>query len=260
MWPYLESLFRDVGVVELRHQDGDKWTSGYFDDLEKLLAVARKLSHEGNLFTSLNTPKFRPATNQMNGRALKNEDVLRHARLFFDFDAVRPKDTSSTEAELCEAIAAASNAEKFFTALNWPRPARAVSGNGAHLQYRVALPNDETTTELLRTIYSGLKSDLATDRVLFDSTVRNAARICVLYGSTKRKGLPTEDRPHRQSQIEIPNPWRQVTRKQIESLAKYYTRKKIKIVLPVPTRGSFVAGNGDYKSLDAVAWFRSHGI
>lgn len=190
---YLETQFKDLGIVELRHQDGDRWTSGYFDDPEKLQAEALKRSEQGNLFTSLNTPKFRPATNRMNGKALKNVEVLRHNRMLCDFDVVRPKNTSSTEAELCDALAVANDAEKFFSALSWPRPARAVSGNGAHLLYRVALRNDEKTSELLRTIYLGLKSDLSSDSVLFDATVRNPARIAPLYGTVKRKGISTED-------------------------------------------------------------------
>ena len=51
---YLSHLFRDLGVVELRHQIGHRWQAGLFDDLDKLLPVARSLARQGNLFTSLN--------------------------------------------------------------------------------------------------------------------------------------------------------------------------------------------------------------
>jgi len=259
MRKYLDSQFRDTGIVELRHQVADRWTSGLFDDPQNLLREAMRRSEQGNLFTSLNTLKLMPVKNQMGTRALKNDDVLRYARLFFDFDPKREKNTPSTESELCDALEAADEAENFFTALGWPKPARAVSGNGAHLQYRVALPNNDETTESLGAIYSGLKTDLSTNGVDFDATVRNPARICCLYGAIKRKGVATEARPHRQSQIEIPNPWKQVTRKQIGALAKGYTRKAVRISIPATTSGPFISGRGDYKTLNAVAWFRSHG-
>ena len=259
MLMYLESLFNDCGIVELRHEVAGRWTSGLFNGPEKLLTEALRRSQQGNLYTSLNPIKLRAVNNDMGTSAICNNDVLRYARLFFDFDVVRPKDTSSTESELCAALEAADQAEKMFTALGWPRPARAISGNGAHLQYRIALPNTETTAELLRTIYAGLKRDLVTASVQFDTTVRNPGRICCLYGSTKRKGQSTKDRPHRVSQIEIPKPWKQVHRRQLEALGRYYSQQQ-KIVVPTPSvGGSFISGAGDYKSLDAVAWFRAHG-
>ena len=257
MREYLETLFQELGVVELRHQIGQRWESGLFDDPGKLLTEAQRRSGQGNLFTTLNPVKFRAVKNLMGTQAVADADVLRYARLFFDFDPIRQKDTSSTEAELCNAIAAADEAEQVFTALGFPAPARAVSGNGAHLQYRIALPNDAKIRNLLLTAYTGSKRDLSTGRVGFDSKVRNPSRICCLYGTIKRKGQPTDERPHRQSHIDIPQDWKQVSRKSLEGLAQFYARRHK--THSSPSSEPFTGGAGDYSTLDVVGWFNAHG-
>lgn len=256
---YLDRLFADNRLVELRHQVGRRWQSGLFDDPDALLAAARRLAGTGNLFTSLNPISPRTVRNRMGSDPITNGDVVRYARLFFDFDPVRPTDTASTDEELCNALASADGAERIFTACGFPAPARAVSGNGAHLLYRTALPNDDMTRELLRTVYTGLKRDFDTDLVKFDPAVRNPGRIGPLYGSIKRKGQPTADRPHRQSQIWLPEPWKQVSPRTLEALAGFY-RRQAPATSPTTHAPSALGwrGAGDYRSLDVVTWFAAH--
>jgi hypothetical protein len=139
-----------------------------------------------------------------------------------------------------------------------------MSGNGWHLHYRTALPNVDATGEMLRSIYGGLAGELGDDVVGFDTTVRNAGRICALPGFTKRKGEPTERRPHRVARIWIPQEWRQVLPRQVEALASRYAPPKREAEearrRPQEGRtGDFTAGGmGDYGSLDVVSWFAAH--
>ncbi len=257
---YLDHLFADCGAVELRHQAGKRWTAGLFDDPAKLLATARSLARTGNLFTTLNPLKLRLAPNRMGTAPIRNDDVLRYSRLFFDFDPVRPTDCPSTHGELLSAKRAAHDALRTFHAMGFPPPAEALSGNGWHLVYRVALPNDPEVRELLTAVYSGLRKDFMTDVADFDISVRNPGRIGPLYGSVKRKGTATLTRPHRQSKIWLPREWRQVSRKSLEGLAQFYLEReqRAKAIIHRTPR-SAVNGAGDYHTLDVVAWFAAHG-
>jgi hypothetical protein len=190
--------------------------------------------------------------------------VTRFVRLFFDFDPVRPTGTSSTADELAEAEIRAKGLRDRLLALDWSLPAMAMSGNGWHLQYRTALPSTDETREQLAAIYAGLHREFSDDVVEFDRSVRNPARLCALYGSVKRKGPDTPDRPHRRSVIWIPSDWRQVHPRQVAALAGVYARQSSQ------TRSSSdgsaqdarsairISGQGNYATLDVVRWFAAH--
>lgn len=256
---YLRWLFRDAGVVELRHQLDGVWATSWHSELDSLRRRARELAGRGNLFTSLHRPDFADSPT----RPIRNEDVVRYTRLLFDFDPVRPKDTASTAEELAEAKTRAQGLVRTLSAHGWPLPALGMSGNGHHVQYRTALPNSDETRDIVRTVYAGLYRDHGDDVVAFDRTVRNPGRICALYGSIKRKGTPTRERPHRRSSILVPSDWRQVSQKQVEALAAYYARRHREEgpqTAHTPRSGDFIpGGTGDYRSLDVVAWTVAHG-
>jgi hypothetical protein len=254
---YLEHLFRDAGVVELRHQIAGRWETTWHAEAEDLFAMARAKREAGNLFTSLNHVSTIPPG------PVTNDAVDRYCRLLFDFDPEREKDTSSTDTEVADAKERALGLRRHLSAHGWPMPAIAMSGNGVHLQYRAALPNTDEVRTQLTAIYTGLHERFDDDVVRFDRTVRNPGRICTLYGSTKRKGQPTEDRPHRHSWILIPPDWRQVSAKQVERLANTYAKKPTEMQRVGRSEGAgatIAGGAGDYASLDVVGLFQAHGL
>ena len=73
-------------------------------------------------------------------RFLRDRDIERVSRLLIDFDPKR-KSSPSTPLQLDHARAAARKVEALLASLRWPDPARAESGNGIHLLYRVRIPN-----------------------------------------------------------------------------------------------------------------------
>ena len=215
---YLQWLVRDAGLVELCQIDRGL-DVGWYDRADHLLDDARVMAGSGNLFTTVNRldrdglSAYLADSRRANpNRKLRTPDdaVVRYCRLFFDFDPERPTDCSSTADELAEAEIRARALARRLAALGWPTPALAMSGNGWHLQYRTVLPNSREVREQLATIYSGLHLELSDCVVQFDRSVRNPARLCCLYGSVKRKGPNTPERPHRQSWAQIPTDWRQV--------------------------------------------------
>ncbi|MFB3106966.1 MAG: hypothetical protein ACE1ZA_18850 [Pseudomonadales bacterium] len=254
---YLQALFHDCGVVELRLL-GKRIRSGLFDSLDALAGAAFCL--DGNLYTTLNAPKPRVVSNRLgpDGRsALKDQDMAWIVRLPFDFDPVRPIDTPSTDEELKATYDTRGRLLAFLDAIGWPDPLMALSGNGYHLQYRLKLPANDETRQLLRGIYAGLAREFTTERARFDQSIHNPSRIFRLYGTLNRKGTATPDRPHRLTNCWVPDNWQIVTRAQLEDLGQRLAPPPRKCA---PVVRVAVNGQGDYRTLDVVAWFQSHGL
>jgi hypothetical protein len=101
----------------------------------------------------------------------------------------------------------------------WPLPLSADSGNGGHLLYRLALPNDEVSRQVLQRCLKALAERFSDDAVKVDTGTFNAARIWKLYGTFACKGDPLPDRPHRLTRIlEAPAPL-VVPQAQLDALA-----------------------------------------
>jgi len=87
----------------------------------------------------------------------------------------------------------------------WERPILADSGNGAHLLYRIDLPNDQEALAFVTHALAELDRRYSDDVVKVDVTSANAARIWKAYGTVARKGDSIPGRPHRLSRIlEVP--------------------------------------------------------
>ncbi len=257
---YLTRLLEDSGIVELRHQIGDRWESGLFDEMSALRLAIRERCRRGNLYTTMNRPHPRPAPNAFGCPALTDADIAEYRHLPFDFDPVRPIGVPSTDAELAAAIAARDRFVRAMLARDWPLPLSGMSGNGAHAVYRVKFPADADARQMLAVLYAGLRLEHSSASVLFDSTVRNPSRIWRLYGSRNRKGIATTERPHRKTSCTIPPIWQVVPVEQVLRLAESFAPQVVaerKGRDPV-MRGDFKPGAGDYSTLDAVAWFAAH--
>ena len=76
-----------------------------------------------------------------------------------------------------------------------------MSGNGYHLLYRIDLPVNDETKDLVRDCLTALSERFDSAEVKIDSINFNPSRICKLYGTLAQKGSNTVERPFRQSQI-----------------------------------------------------------
>jgi len=257
---YLTYALADAGTIEIRHNDGNRWTSGLFDDLFALRQAVIGLGQLGTLYTSLNAPGDASPSNCMTDRPLRDENIVRIVRIPFDFDPVRPRGVPSNDAELQAAVQQRNRLVAMLTALGWPMPALALSGNGAHAVFRCRITATPELREILTTLYRGLKADYSTSAVAFDSSVRNPARIWRCYGTLNRKGTPTTERPHRMATIVIPPRWDGLDPSLIERLAARFARRQI--VRPAPSAAAYrlALGTGDYRSLNVVEWFTTHGL
>jgi len=157
---------------------------------------------------------------------------------------------SSTEAEHEAAIARAREVFGQLHIEGWPEPLIADSGNGAHLLYRIALPNDAKSTELLKRCLQALALRFSDDLVNVDEKVFNAARIWKVYGTIACKGDNTAERPHRQAKLlQIPDELEVVSLDKLTALAD---------TAPKPSQRDARDSGGERFDLDR--WISDHGL
>lgn len=250
---YLAAAIRDAFRIELRSLLRSlPPTSEVFDNVDALLEAARGKG-DRNLYVTLNRPHADAVV------PFNDADISTIVRIPFDFDPPRPADTNSTDAELRGAENAALETANLLRGFGWPSPARGMSGNGHHLVYRCALPNDATTKALLKRLYEGLHDRCS----MFDLTVRNPSRIFRLYGTLNRKALHTRERPQRTATVWVPDRW--------DVVSPHALARAVDALAPAPPRVSQIQANpgrqgktcngaGDFQTLDIVRWFTAHGL
>jgi hypothetical protein len=181
--------------------------SGYFDDPD---AFASALAGVGGddaeaVYLTLNPVdpalKARAANRLLNGApaTTADADVLRLRHLLIDLDPVRPVGISATDPERDEGLAVRDAVRLYLrNEAGWPHPlAVTESGNGGGLIYRLDLPNDAASVELVAGVLDALSALFTTPRVKVDTTTGNASRITKVVGTIAAKGDDTPDRPWR---------------------------------------------------------------
>lgn len=205
-------IFAPRQVVEVRVPKAGQYgtISGFFDNGKDLAAACEELSGRfPGVYVTLNPLKpellersrNRLTYNADKGTLANDNDVACRRWLLVDADPVRKSDVSSTEAEKALAMDAARTVRAWLAARGWPEPIMADSGNGAHLLYRIDLPNDDGSKAMVHGVLKRLAAEFDTDCVKIDTKVANASRICKAYGTLSAKGEPTEERPHRMSAL-----------------------------------------------------------
>jgi hypothetical protein len=198
-------------VYELRAlRCGDQGTvSGYFDDAEKLAQAATELDGKGSVYVTLNpcVPGLlkrapnRVRRNVSGGETTSDSQVFCRYRLLVDFDPERPSGVCSTDAEKALAFEAAELMRDRLRADVADEPVLADSGNGYHLVYRIAWPNNDEAVDRVQRALQTIKTECQTPGVNVDTSVFNAARITRLYGTWNCKGANTLERPWRRSGV-----------------------------------------------------------
>jgi hypothetical protein len=252
-------------IVEVRALTDQFTHSGYFNDIDALVRSVEPLDADGSvhgIYVTLN--EVNPAllsrrANRIKMRLSKKDsttsdaDILRRRWLPVDIDPLRPSGVSSTDEEHGLALAKAEDVARWISGLGFPEPIRADSGNGAHLLYRIDLPNDESATSLVKSCLTTLDTLFSDDQVSVDTANFNASRIWKLYGTVSRKGDSTPERPHRRSRIILaPDLPGMATREQLETIvARLPTEQQAQQQPVTKDKG---------KSLNLRTWLSDHGI
>jgi Protein of unknown function (DUF3987) len=137
--------------------------------------------------------------------ATSDADILRRRWLFVDIDPKRPTGVSSTDAELANAVAVSDAIESALIVDGWPEPLRGMSGNGRYLLWRIDLPNDQESRDLIKSVLQSMEARFGNDGAEVDLLTFNASRNIKVLGTIARKGDElmgidgADDRPHRRS-------------------------------------------------------------
>lgn len=180
------------------------------DDLEAGVEAACSLS-DGQVYYSLNPIK--PRTTRAN-----KGNVVRRVRMLVDVDT-QPHDVSATDAEKAASLEVAMAAADYLTDLAWPAPVVIDSGNGWHLLYGIDLPNDGLSQQLVKAVLAHLADRFDGPAAKIGREVHDAPRIAKLPGTMARKGVSTDERPHRMCRVAYePETVELVTVEQLQSL------------------------------------------
>ncbi|MBI3694153.1 MAG: hypothetical protein HY238_04855, partial [Acidobacteria bacterium] len=257
-------LFQPSDVVEVRvPKAGRKRTiSGYYSDLDQLASAVVRLEANdwpGVYWTlnPVNPALLARANNKLKSFAevtTSDADVLSRRWLPIDLDPRRPSGISASDTEHEAALGLAQSIRRELLAEGWPEPIVADSGNGAHLLYRVDLPNDAEASDLIKRSLEALSARFSTEAVTVDVTTYNASRIFKAYCTTARKGDSTEERPHRLSRIlDVPAAVAVVPVDLLSKLAAQAPAKAAGRVLRMPQRQVF-------GSFDIEQFLGRHGV
>lgn len=218
-WPYIFGL---NGCVEFRVPGGQfargdyivrnsresATLLGWYDDVHSFKIDAGRL-REIYGYVTVNPVKpelIERGRNKLTlgkkGQGTKDSEIVCRRWIFVDIDPIRPTNTSSTVAELAEAV---SIRDRIFAAHPDIKAASiwGCSGNGVWILIRVPdYPNDDGHAELVAKVLASLAKEFDTAAAHIDQKCKNASRIMCVPGTVKCKGKHSEERPWRLSTVE----------------------------------------------------------
>lgn len=204
--------------------------SAYHDDPVAAAADAMKIDALGPAGVYVTINPVDPAINARAHRKINHKaesttgdaEILRRRWLPVDVDAGQPSGVSATDEEREAAIAVSRRIHAELTAAGWPAPLYCSTPNGAHLFYRLDLPNDLDALDLVTRVLAGLGDRFDAGKAHVDRGIFNAARIMRIAGTMGRKGDSTPERPHRRGDLlDVPDKLEVVTLAQLEAVAAW---------------------------------------
>lgn len=211
--------------------------SGYFNNFEQaagcLKSYGESPKNPGIYFVlnPFSSELMARAANRIHERATdttQDSDITRRIWLFIDCDPKRKTGISSTDEEWERSKNKAKQvANWLIDDMGFPEPVIATSGNGFHLHFRIDIPADDASRNLVKSFLRAIAAKFDDDSVTIDTKVFNAARICKLYGTMARKGDSTTERPHRMSRLlHVPSELVTVQMDQLQKIASMAPAEK----------------------------------
>lgn len=236
------------------------WCTGDLADAARKAVELEATSPQGVYFT------LNPIRPDLAGSSTfpKDEDMTDRRWLAIDIDPRRPSGTSSTQAEMAAAWAVLDRCRGLLDSAGLAGAVIGFAGNGWHLCYPICMPNDAPSKDLVKQILKGLDtrcSDSLTDadkaalkakeylgeaRATVGTECHDAKRIWACYGTFKRKGESSPERPHRWTSLIEGEPWEvnragQNTLRLRELLGRWKYAEDLKRGRPQVTPASYVA-------------------
>lgn len=197
----IKQLFQPGQVVEVRVPKAGapkKTISGYFDDftgLERATIKLDKCNFPGIYYAlnPVNPALLARATNRTQQGAdatTEDSDIVRRRWFLIDVDPERPSGISASDAEKASARTVRMAIYQYLRCAGWPEPLVADSGNGYHLLYRIDLPNDDVSRDLLAAAIRALAAKFDRLGVKIDQTVFNKGELSRRTARWREKATP----------------------------------------------------------------------
>ncbi|WP_165076053.1 AAA family ATPase [Paludisphaera rhizosphaerae] len=186
-------------VYALQGLPSGRWETSSLDRVDEALGLVGLLAGGKGVYTTINPLRRGFARGDKNG--FNNGDFERRVWFFVDVDSTRPKGSNATDAEHAAALEKAAAIVEYTVGKGWPAPLMIDSGNGGHLYYRVDLPNDKLSQQLLSAVLRAWKARFDDAGATVDRSVHDVKRIARLPGTWSRKGPASPDRPHRRTRL-----------------------------------------------------------
>lgn len=259
-------LHPNNALFEIRAIDG-KWNaSGYFRSAEAAINQLKvaKIRPKANIYITLNDIKDDCFSRSQSNKIIEypkattsDNNISTYRWFMIDLDPKRVSDVSSSDKELESAKKLANEIYAYMKHEGWYDPVIAMSGNGVHLLYSIALYNTDEHKNLIQKALTSLCALFNSDKVQIDVdvdvTTFNPSRICKLYGTMAQKGANTPERPHRESYI-------QYVPKVIQKNEKALIEKLANVINQEHTENKKDKCNDFDTSFDLDAWIQKHGL
>lgn len=185
-----------------------------------------------------------------------DSDIVARTYVLIDFDPVRASGVNASDEEFEMAHKKAQEVFKYLRDNGFKDPVICQSGNGFHCIYRIMMPNDEESTDLLKRFLQALGSMFSDEYVEVDEKVFNASRISKVYGTMAKKGANIPERPWRMSRIIYTPTVHEVNDVSVfEPIAALAPNEEPKVA---PNRRLNYQGGG--MPFDLQTWLREHGV
>jgi len=244
-------------LIEVRTISSRSNYSGYFKSVDNLIKELHKYQN-GNIYFVLNkisdacySREQRECFIEKAKNTTSDNDIINREFLLIDVDPKRSTGVSASNDEKEQSKQTINKIYSWLKDFGFCEPIICDSGNGFHLLYKISVPNNEETKELIKNILHVLDMYFSNSVCDIDKTVFNAARITKLYGTTSRKGNSTPERPHRDSYIvRAPETLKETPLILLQKVASLY---------PQPEKSTF---NNNYgrDEFDLKSFISKHGI
>lgn len=247
-------------LFEIRIIGQQKPISGYFKDVDTLVKAFDTIDiRNTNVYITLNQVNEACFSRMQSEKFLKGKNATTDTEidgykfLFIDMDPQRPTGISSSNDEYLAACEKAKKVCAYMENLGFEKPIKAISGNGAHLLYKINLKNTEENQRLVEKCLKALALLFNDEIVQIDTANFNPSRICKLYGTMAQKGANTKERPHRMSRIiDCPDNLKITDKMYLEKLASEFPEQE----KPTPNRYN----NYNPAEFDVEEWLNNYGI
>lgn len=185
---FFETISLKKGVQRTRKGDD---VDGIFNDIESL---------PGGIGIYFRINPVTPGRQ----KSASNSDILKRCWLYIDVDPCKEaghEDDPATEEEKRNTVSVADSVNEYLHSRGWPAPVVVDSGNGYGLFYRCDLPNDKYTQSIYQKLLKLLSEKFSGPSGTIDKSVHNANRLAKMPGTWARKGIESNERPHRPCRV-----------------------------------------------------------